>query len=240
MAVRLQKYLADCGVASRRKCERLIEDGRVAVNGSKASIGVSIEPSADIVTLDGQPVRPDRKVYVVLNKPRGVITSVKDTHDRTTVIDLLKGVDTRVFPVGRLDMDVAGTLLLTNDGELGHRLAHPRFEVDKVYHAWVAGTLSDETARKLASGVALEDGMTAPAKVKVLKRTNDATLIRLVIHEGRKRLVKRMCAAAGHPVKSLRRIAIAGIKSGNLMPGEWRYMSEKEVQRLRRLTRMQN
>jgi 23S rRNA pseudouridine2605 synthase len=232
--VRLQKYLADCGVASRRKCEDLIRAGRVTVNNAPASLGESVDPETDTVLLDGERIVSDRRVYVLLNKPKGVITSVQDTHNRRTVIDLLSGVEARVFPVGRLDLDVGGTLLLTNDGELSHQLTHPKFGVHKIYMAWVAGRMSDETAARLANGVPLDDGMTSPAKVEVLKYSpRNSTLIRLTIHEGRKRMVKRMCAAVGHPVRDLHRVSFGGVSAENLRPGEWRYLSADEVKSLR-------
>lgn len=235
--VRLQKYLADCGVASRRKCEELIRAGRVTINGVPASLGESIHPEVDVVSLDGKRVLPDRRVYVLLNKPKGVITSVQDTHDRRTVIDLLNGVSARVFPVGRLDLDVGGTLLLTNDGDLSYRLTHPKFGVSKTYMAWVAGRMTEKTAERLAKGVILDDGPTAPAQVEILKYSpQNATLIRLTIHEGRKRMVKRMCAAVGHRVRDLHRVSFGGVSAENLRPGEWRYLSREEVAALRDAT----
>jgi pseudouridine synthase len=176
-------------------------------------------------------------VYVLLNKPKGVITTMQDTHDRRTVVDLLDGVRARVFPVGRLDLDVAGTLLLTNDGELGHRLTHPSYGVDKVYMAWVAGRMTKQTADRLGAGIPLDDGPTAPAKVEVLQYTpRNTTLVRITIHEGRKRLVKRMCAAVGHPVRDLYRVSFGGISAEDLQPGEWRYLNRDEVDKLRALT----
>lgn len=234
--MRLQKFLAECGVASRRESELYIAAGRVKVNGVVAHIGQTIDPVSDEVAVDGRPVGPDRKIYVVLNKPRGVVTSAKDTHDRPTVLDCVADVGARVFPVGRLDMDVTGALILTNDGELSHRLMHPSYEVEKVYCAWVQGIMTPETTRQLESGVLLDDGPTAPARVKILKTTHNATLIRLVIHEGRKRLVKRMCAAVGHPVRDLRRIAVGNVRVEGLVPGEWRYLDESEINTLRKLT----
>jgi pseudouridine synthase len=236
MALRLQKYLAECGAGSRRRCEEFISAGRVAVNGQAATLGQSVDPEADRITLDGDPVLRDSKVYVLLNKPKGVITTAQDTHERRTVLEIIEGVRARVFPVGRLDLDVAGTLLLTNDGELSHRLTHPSFGVDKVYLAWVQGCATAATAQKLSDGIVLEDGRTAPAKVSILKHARDSTLIRLVIHEGRKRLVKRMCAAAGHPVRDLFRVAFGGVSAEDLQPGEWRYLSAQEVAHLRRIT----
>lgn len=240
MVVRLQKYLAECGAGSRRRCEEFISAGRVTVNGAQAALGQSINPEIDAVTLDGDPVVRDSKVYVLLNKPKGVITTAQDTHDRQTVLQLLEGVRARVFPVGRLDLDVAGTLLLTNDGELSHRLTHPSFGVDKVYLAWVEGRATQTAVNRLAEGVELEDGRTAPCTASILKHARNATLIRLVIHEGRKRQVKRMCAAVGHPVRDLFRVAFGGISAEALQPGEWRYLSAEEVAHLKKLTDLDN
>ncbi len=228
--------MAECGVASRREAETYIAEGRVQVNGEVATIGAKIDPDADAVALDGAGIIRDQKVYVVLHKPKGVITSAKDTHERRTVLDCLDGVTARVFPVGRLDMDVTGALLLTNDGEIAHRLAHPKFQVDKIYVAWVDGRMTAATARSLSEGIELEDGPTAPAKVTILKTTNDSSRVRLVIHEGRKRLVKRMCAAVGHPVRDLRRLAMGSIRADGLIPGEWRYLSDEEIATLKRET----
>lgn len=232
--IRLQKYLAACGLASRRHAEELIAAGRVQVNGARAAVGDSVEPETDAVVVDGRPVGLNDKVYVLLNKPRDVVTTVKDTHRRKTVMDCLHGVRARVFPVGRLDMDVEGILIMTNDGELAHHLMHPSYEVEKVYTAWVRGHMRPETADRLAKGVELEDGPTAPAEVAVLQSDPSRTCIRLTLHEGRKREVKRMCAAVGHPVCSLQRIAIGGIRADGIRPGEWRYLSEEEVAALRR------
>lgn len=234
--IRLQKYLARCGVASRRQSERLIADGRVRVNDRVAQLGDSVDPAADRVQLDGSPVyEASDLTYILLNKPAGVVTSAKDTHDRRTVIDCLNGLPVRVFPVGRLDMDVKGALLLTNDGELAFRLTHPRYRVDKVYLAWVEGCMAVETARKLQRGVVLEDGKTAPARVTVVSRREGATLVQLTLREGRKREVKRMCDAVGHRVQRLERISIGGMCVGNLQPGEWRRLLPEEVAALRTL-----
>lgn len=237
VVVRLQKYLADCGVASRRKCEDLIRAGRVKVNNAPATLGESVNPDVDEVSLDGDRIVSDKRVYVLLNKPKGVITSVQDTHDRRTVVDLLEGVGARVFPVGRLDLDVGGTLLLTNDGELSHRLTHPKFGVLKTYMAWVTGKMTAKTAERLSKGVMLDDGMTSPAQVEILQFSpRNATLIRLTIHEGRKRMVKRMCVAVGHRVHDLHRVSFGGISAESLRPGEWRYLSREEVAALRDAT----
>ncbi|HUW60276.1 MAG TPA: pseudouridine synthase [Candidatus Bathyarchaeia archaeon] len=232
--VRLQKYLAECGVASRREAEKLILGGRVRVNGAVATIGQAVEPESDKIEVDGGPVSQQRLVYIVLNKPRDVVTTAKDTHGRKTVLDLVSGAGARVFPVGRLDMDVEGALLLTNDGELAHRLMHPKFEVEKMYLAWVSGGMTPETAERLAKGVELDDGLTAPAKINIIRQDRDATFIRLTLHEGRKREVKRMCEAVGHPVKTLRRIEFSGIDVSGMRVGEWRHLSRDEVESLRR------
>ena len=234
--IRLQKYLARCGVASRRQSERLIADGRVCVNDRVAQLGDSVDPAADRVQLDGSPVcEASDLTYILLNKPAGVVTSAKDTHDRRTVIDCLNGLPVRVFPVGRLDMDVKGALLLTNDGELAFRLTHPRYRVDKVYLAWVEGCMTVETARKLQRGVVLEDGKTAPARATVVSRREGATLVQLTLREGRKREVKRMCDAVGHRVQRLERVSVGGMCVGNLQPGEWRRLLPEEVAALRTL-----
>ncbi len=234
--IRLQKYLAQCGVASRRQSERFIVAGRVCVNGTVAQLGDSIDPRVDLVTIDGEPLQQDRKVYLLLNKPRGVITTLKDTHRRRTVVDCLTGMTERVFPVGRLDYDVEGALILTNDGELAYRLTHPSYQIDKVYLTRVEGHMEPDTARMLSNGVMLEDGRTAPAEVVILQHNSNSSLIRLTIHEGRKREVKRMCAKVGHPVRELKRLSIGGITINGLEPGAWRHLQPDELQTLRRQT----
>lgn len=237
MSVRLQKFLSECGVASRRASEQLIAEGRVSVNGVVAVIGATVDPDQDAVSVDGRDVRHDAKrVYVLLNKPRGAVTTAQDTHGRRTVLDCVSGVAERIFPVGRLDMDVEGVLLLTNDGELAHRLMHPSHEIEKVYVATVAGEIPETALARLAQGVLLEDGMTSPAKVKLIQSDRHSSRIQLTIHEGRKREVKRMCEAVGHPVLALKRIAFANLMGGHLRPGEWRYLNHQEVRLLRRLT----
>lgn len=234
--MRLQRFLAECGVASRRRCEELIAAGRVTVNGARAALGASVDPHKDVVELDGKPVRTDEKVYIILNKPSGAITTARDTHQRKTVFDCLEGFKVRLFPVGRLDMDVEGALLMTNDGELAHRLMHPRYAVEKVYLVWVWGRMSPETAARLEQGVDLEDGLTAPAKAVILQIGKSSTLVQLTLREGRKREVKRMCERVGHQVRKLERIAIGGVRVKGLRPGEWRRLTDKEVQDLRRYT----
>ena len=211
----------------------LISAGRVSVNGVTATLGQSVDPDADRVAVDGRELGTDDKVYLVLNKPRNVVTTAKDTHGRRTVLDCVHSTNARVFPVGRLDFDVEGVLLLTNDGELAHRLIHPKFEIEKEYLAWVRGRMEAAAAARLAQGVELEDGPTAPAKVSVLETRSGNSLVRLVIHEGRKREVKRMCDAVGHPVQTLRRISFAGIDVDGMRPGEWRNLTPEEVAALK-------
>jgi len=226
-------------VASRRACERLIEEGRVSVNGAVATVGQSIEPGNDTVTIDGNPIAMEDRVYLVLNKPAGVVTSSHDEFGRKTVLDCLKGVRARVYPVGRLDMDVEGVLLLTNDGEMANRLMHPRYGINKVYWARVRGRVTEEALKQLAFGVMLDDGMSAPAEASLLEQEPHSAQIQLVLHEGRKREVKRMCEAVGHPVKRLRRIAFANIEVDGLRPGEWRYLTSQELATLRGITGLQ-
>ncbi|HVT77319.1 MAG TPA: pseudouridine synthase [Acidimicrobiales bacterium] len=222
---RLQKTLARLGFGSRRVCEDLIEDGRVTVNGEVAILGRRIDLEHDAVAVDGVPVgvRPDL-VYYLLHKPAGVVTTAADTHGRATVIDLVPA-EPRVFPVGRLDMDTEGLLLLTNDGELAHRLTHPSFGVEKEYLAHVEGTPNASVLTRLRKGVELDDGMTAPAKVAQL----DPSLLRIVIHEGRNRQVRRMCEAVGHPVIRLVRTRIGPVTDTKLKAGEWRPLTNEEV-----------
>jgi pseudouridine synthase len=234
--MRLQKYLAQCGVASRRQAEKLIEAGRVQVNGEIAALGSSVEPEQDEVLFDGENVATDSSVYLLMNKPLDVVTSVTDDRDRKTVIDCIQGIDARVFPVGRLDLDVEGALLLTNDGELAYRMTHPKFQIDKVYLVWVRGSITPELLQRLEKGVELEDGMARAAKAELVRRGKSGTLIHLVMREGRKREVKRLCKKVGHPVQSLKRISIANLRVKGLKPGEWRHLRDDELRDLRKLT----
>ena len=225
---RLQKVLARTGFGSRRKCEDLIDDGRVSVNGVTASLGQRVDTDHDRVEVDGIPVGVRQGlVYYLLNKPRGVVTTASDPHGRPTVIDLLP-LEPRVFPVGRLDADTEGLLLLTNDGDLTHRLTHPSFGIEKEYLAQVEGTPSPGALRKLREGVELDDGMTAPAKASLVPPHT----VRLTIHEGRNRQVRRMCGAVGHPVVRLVRTRIGPIAERQLAPGEWRPLTLAEVRAL--------
>jgi 23S rRNA pseudouridine2605 synthase len=225
--VRLNAYLARAGIASRRGADELIRAGRVRVNGEEAGLATVIAPG-DRVELDGEAVEPEPLTYVLLNKPAGVVTTARDPQGRRTVVGLVAH-EWRVVPVGRLDADTTGALLLTNDGPLANRLAHPRYEVDKVYEAEVEGRPSAEALRRLAEGVELEDGLTAPTEVRRLGRSR----LELVLHEGRRHQVKRMCEAVGHPVRRLHRREYAGLTVEDLEPGEWRELRVDEVERLR-------
>ena len=226
---RLQKVLARTGLGSRRACEELIAAGRVLLNGKVAVLGARATPD-DEVTVDGAVISTtvDAVTYL-LNKPRGVVTTARDTHDRPTVLELVPP-EPRVFPVGRLDLDTEGLLLLTNDGPLGHRLTHPSFGVEKEYLAHVRGQPGRAALRALREGVALDDGVTAPAKASVMA----PGLIRLTIHEGRNRQVRRMCEAIGHPVVRLARSRIGPLSDPNLKPGQWRLVVADELLALQR------
>jgi 23S rRNA pseudouridine2605 synthase len=226
--VRLNAYLARAGVASRRGADDLIKARRVTVNGEPGQLNTFVE-AHDRVEVDGSPVAKQRLAYVLLNKPRGVVTTARDPQGRPTVVDLV-GHESRVVPVGRLDVDTTGALLLTNDGPLAHRLAHPRYGVEKVYEVEVEGDPDEETLRRLREGVELDDGRTAPAKARRLGRGR----IELTLHEGRNRQVRRMCEAVGHAVRRLHRSRYAGLEVGDLEPGGWRELSAVEVAGLER------
>lgn len=234
---RLQKVLARAGIGSRRAVEELIAAGRVRVNGEMARLGRRIDTSKDEVEVDGSPVplRSDL-VYYLLNKPRGVVSTASDPEGRPTVLEIVDAA-VRVWPVGRLDIDSEGALLLTNDGELTLRLTHPRYELPKTYVAEVEGTVGRPTVRRLCGGVELEDGVTAPAEARVLERRPGATLVEISIREGRNRQVRRMADAVGHPVRRLVRVAIGPLALGRLRPGSYRKLGPVEVQQLYRAAR---
>ena len=225
--MRLNAYLARAGVASRRGAEELIRSGRVRVNGEVAGLATFVE-GVDRVEVDGSLVAPEPLTYVLLHKPAGVVTTARDPQGRPTVVGLV-GHERRVVPVGRLDADTTGALLLTNDGPLSHRLMHPRYEVDKVYEAEVEGEPDEDTLARLREGIELEDGLTVPAEAELVSPSQ----VELTIHEGRNHQVKRMLEAVGHPVRRLHRKAYAGLTLDGLEPGQWRELSAGEVRRLR-------
>jgi len=229
--MRLNAYLARTGVASRRGADELIKRGRVRVNGVTGELNTFVK-EGDVVDLDGRLLLPRRVAYVLLHKPAGVVTTASDPQGRPTVVELVEH-ESRVVPVGRLDADTTGVLLLTNDGDLAHRLAHPRYEVEKVYEAEVEGEPSDDALARLEHGIELEDGQTAPARARRLAPSR----VELAIHEGRKHQVKRMLEAVGHPVTGLHRSRYAGLTTDGLEPGQWRELTDDEVASLVELTR---
>ncbi len=225
--MRLNAYLARAGVASRRRADELIKAGRVTVNDEQGQLNTFVQ-RGDRVEVDGELVAAQKLTYVLLHKPAGTVTTARDPQGRATVVELVD-VPERIVPVGRLDADTTGALLLTNDGPLAHRLAHPRYGVEKVYEVEVEGRPSDEALRALAEGVELEDGVTAPARVRRLGRSR----IELTLHEGRNRQVKRMCDAVGLPVRRLHRSRYAGLDLNDIGPGDWRELTGAEVMKLR-------
>ena len=232
--MRLAKYLAEAGIASRRKAEEFIVQGRVKVNGLLVpEKGYIINPDLDRVEFDGRIITREEKVYILLNKPAGYISSVFDPQGRPTVMDLLKDITLRVYPVGRLDFDTEGLLLLSNDGEFTNLMIHPRYEMTKTYQALVEGKPDKKSLQMLREGIQLDDGLTAPAQVNILEAYKDKTLLEIEIHEGRKRQVKRMCPAIGHPVISLKRNAFGFLKLQGVALGKYRFLTPVEVNKLK-------
>ena len=231
---RLQKYMASCGVASRRACEEIILAGRVRVNGKPAGLGMSVDPGTDRVEVDGKRIsREAKRVWVMLYKPRGVVSTSSDPQNRKTVQDCIKGVPERLFHVGRLDINSEGLILLTNDGERANRMMHPKYRVEKTYYAVCDGKLTAQEIASLTNGVELEDGMTAPAKIRGVRENREGnTSFLIVIHEGRNRQVRRMLEAVGHKTLRLKREKYGPLELGDMKPGEWRYLTEEEIRRL--------
>ena len=231
--MRLQKYMASCGVASRRTAEKMIAEGRVSVNGETITeMGVQVE-DGDVVRLDGQVIRPEEiKKYVMYHKPAGEVTTVSDPEGRSCVLDHFRDYPVRLYPVGRLDYDSEGLLLLTNDGALTERLLHPSPQVDKTYLARVTGTVTQEELQQLRRGILLDDHKTAPAKARLLKQETFASQVLVTIHEGRNRQVRRMFEETGHQVLQLRRVRFGPLELGELRRGEWRELTEEEIRKL--------
>ncbi len=236
--IRVQKVLSDMGFASRRAAEKLIEEGRVKINGRICVIGQKIDPRKDIISVDGEKVvkeygKNKRRWYVALNKPRGYVTTMSDELGRKCVTELLGDIDERVYPVGRLDKNSEGLLLLTNDGEFANLMMHPSYHINKTYRVTVDAGLNEEQLIKLASGVEIDGKMTLPAIVTVLVREPQRAVIQMVISEGRNRQIRKMCEAVGLEVLRLKRTAVGGIRLGMLKPGEWRELTSQEVKMLR-------
>lgn len=238
MKERLQKYMARCGVASRRRSEEMISSGRVKVNGRKIlELGVKIDPEVDKVLVDNKPITVEkRKIYLLLNKPKGYLTTQYDPRGRPTIFDLLKNIKERVFPVGRLDFNTKGLLLLTNDGDFAFALTHPKYKIIKTYHALVKGVPEKKKIIQMRKGLMLTDGMTAPAKVEITNIQNNKAILKIAIHEGRNHQVRRMCLHIGHPVLSLERISIDNLSLSGVPRGKYRYLKSHEVKNLMKKT----
>lgn len=233
--MRIQKYIAACGGASRRKAEKLIIGGKVTVNGHPAEIGMSVVPGKDKVVFDGvQLSMPRDKVYIALNKPRGYVTTMSDELGRRCITELIHDVETRVFPIGRLDRDSEGLLFLTDDGDFANALTHPSKHVPKIYHVSVRPAITEDKLTKIETGIELDGVMTAPAKAQVLHQYPDRSVVEITLFEGRNREIRRMCESLGLEVARLSRVGVGNVKLGSLKPGTWRELEEKEVTSLKR------
>lgn len=233
---RLQKYLAECGIASRRKCEQYILSGRVKVNGNVVKeLGIKIDPKADIVEFDGKIIKRKIKcIYIMMNKPTGYITSVKDQFSRPTVLDLIN-IKERIYPVGRLDYNTSGLLILTNDGELAYTLTHPKHEIVKTYIAEIKGIPDEKEIVRFKNGLKIDDYVTSKADIKIIHKKFSTSIVEIKIHEGRNRQVRKMCDAIGHPVITLKRTKIGNLSLDGLKVGHWRYLNKKEIEYLKNL-----
>lgn len=231
--IRLQKYLAEAGVASRRKSEELILAGRVEINGTvRTELGTKVTEK-DNVRVDGKEIRPEvKKVYILLNKPSGYVTTSKDQFSRKTVLDLIQGVEERIYPVGRLDYETSGLLLLTNDGDFAFKLTHPKHEAEKVYQVKIDGFLDEKVIEKFKKGIRIDDYVTSPAKIKVLEKQKNDSIVEITIHEGKNRQVRRMFEEVGITVLKLKRISIGPLSIEGLEEGSWRYLSKNEIKAL--------
>lgn len=234
--IRLQKYLAECGIASRRKAEEYIQEGKVQVNGKAVTeLGVKINPDKDIIYFNNKKVvKQNENIYILLNKPIGYVTTTKDQFNRETVLDLINGINKRIVPVGRLDMYTSGALILTNDGDFTYKVTHPSHEITKTYVATLRGIITNEEIEQLRKGVKIEDYLTRPAKVKILKTDTEKNIsrIEITIHEGKNRQVRKMCEAIGRNVMALHRSKIGNIGVKDLKIGEWRYLNQTEIENI--------
>lgn len=233
MEERLQKILAKAGIASRRTAEQMIRAGRIRINGQVVmTMGCKADPSRDQITFDGNLLAFEQKIYLLLNKPSGYVTTLSDPQGRPVVTDLITDIGTRLFPVGRLDLETEGALLMTNDGDLANRILHPSFEVTKTYEALVTGLPTKETLARLKSGIEIDGALTRPATLRVLQRHTRQTLVEIVIHEGKKRQVRKMFQAVGHRVLHLRRTAYGRLLLGGLPPGEYRILNQGDLKKI--------
>ena len=234
-SIKLQKYFSDCEIMSRRAAEEEIKQGRVSVNGVPATLGLRIDPETDVVVYKGERILPNstEKTYILLNKPRGIVTSLSDEKGRTTVISLLSNLNTRVYPVGRLDMDSDGLLLLTNDGDLTCRLTHPRHQIPKIYHVTIKGPVDESTLKKLSSALIIDGYKIQPVKVSVTKKEPSQTVLEMTLFEGRNRQIRKMCELCDLKITRLSRVAIGNITLGDLPSGKWRFLTEREVEYLK-------
>jgi len=230
---RLQKILARAGVGSRRRCEEYIRSGRVRVNGRTVTeMGLKVDPRRDTITFDGKPVRSEQHIYLLLNKPVGYVSTVSDPQGRPIVTDLIPNIDKRIYPVGRLDLDSEGALLLTNDGRLTNRILHPRYGVAKTYQVTLAKRPSAAKLKQLEQGIVLDGAKTLPARIRFLRNRKNGILLEVILHEGKKRQIRKMFAAIGHRVLRLKRTAYGGLSLGTLRPGEYRSLSAKDLRKI--------
>jgi 23S rRNA pseudouridine2605 synthase len=236
MEERLQKYMAHCGIASRRKCEEFILAGKVTVNGIIVTeLGTRINSKSDKILVDGVLIQPEeRKLYIALNKPEGYVTTVKDERNRPTVLDLIL-VEERIYPIGRLDYNTSGLLLLTNDGDVYNKVIHPRKAINKIYIALVRGLITKDKIEKFKIGIDIGDYITAPASIEILSTDKNNTKVRIIIHEGKNRQIRRMCEKIGNPVIELKRVKVGDISLGNLPSGKWRELTDEEITYLKNL-----
>lgn len=237
LKVRLQKYIADCGITSRRKAEELIVQGKIQINGeTTCTLGTKVDPCRDEIRYKGEIIKPEKhQIYLMLYKPEKYMTTVKDQFQRPTVLDLLSEVKERVYPIGRLDYHTSGLLLLTNDGDIAYRIMHPKYEIVKTYIATVKGIPTRDQLEHMRKGIAIEEYITAPASVKMLRKTKNQSVLEIQIHEGRNRQVRKMCQAIGHPVIRLERTKVGKLTLGTLKKGEYRHLTSNEVEYLKKL-----
>lgn len=234
--IRIQKFFTDCGVLSRRAAEEEIKAGHVRINGEIAQIGQKIDPEHDQVTYRGKPVTMEthpRNVYIMLNKPRGYVTTMHDEQGRPCVTALIKDIPVRVYPIGRLDMDSEGLLLMTNDGELANKLTHPKHEIPKIYHVKIAGTVTQDQLKALGKPMNIDGYVIQPVDVKLISIQQDHCVLRMTLYEGRNRQIRKMCQTQKLSILTLRRIAIGDLELGNLAPGQWRYLTQSQIQYLK-------